>query len=67
MKVIKTLIAALTNELNSRGFAEVYAKFIDCAECPVRGMCHEDTKFSESCEEYIDRIIKEDTSDADID
>ena len=48
----------------------MYAKFIDCEECPVNDMCHSDdeaTKLVESCEEHIDRIIKEDTSDADID
>ena len=67
MKVRKTLIAALEAELNNRGFAEVYSEFIDCEKCLVRGMCHKNTKLYESCEEYIDRIIKEDTSDADID
>ena len=63
MSLKERLMTGLENELNRKGFAEVYELVVDCHKCPVYDECHFDkerNKLSdESCKEYVNRIIEE--------
>lgn len=68
MSIRNILMPTLENELDDSGFAGVYAEFVACDVCSVHDMCFSDpTRGPESCEEFIKRLIKEDTSNADRD
>lgn len=62
------LMKALEEELNEKGFSEVYSQIVDCRICPIYGKCiSENNNFRAEmgilkrkfCRDYIAQLITE--------